>query len=719
MASTGTRNGSARRTIWRPATLRPIFVRIVNEDLTESAQPIACPTLLLWGTDDTETPPWLGSRYKEIIGARATLELLPHKDHFPYHRHRRASVRVSIRDWLKDARPMSDFWPWLPLVAAAHTFLTWRRAARLSALLPAGRVRASALSPLGERPLADRSGVLAVDRLRISVPLVRRRLRLVCFVAGALLLGAGAARSPPLRQDPAEADVARHARADGRDGVRDERVDPRDQPVRRHRTSGAADCRRRSLFAVLPLVLIAANAALAPYEQAVQRRYEADAVARVAEVHPFIIGITGSYGKSSTKSMLAHILQFDGPTLAASGSINTLMGVTRHIREELVFGHRFMVVEMGAFKTGSIRRLCQLTPPSAGLITAVGDMHLERFGSTEEIVRAKSELAQALPPGGLLVVNADSPGALQIAKGATHRRVLLYGETSTEDLATRRRADRASRSRARRSCCEPASATYDCFTPLLGRPIILNLAGAFTLATALGVDPEIAVAALRTLKPVSNRLEVVEERGVTWIRDAYNSNQFGFRAALEVAAALPVARRFLATPGVIELGAQQFDVNRALSTRGVAICDNTLVVAETNREAFVAGPSRRRAAKRAWCRCTNRTEAFRWLRETLKDGRRRHSRERSAGSLRADGGRVLEGGRGIMSARRTVAVLFGGRSLEHDVSVVSGLQILHAIDPELVRADADLHRSGDALVDRRRPLAHRGLQGRRTRSIAV
>src|SRR4029079_11746784 len=117
--------------------------------------------------------------------------------------------------------------------------------------------------------------------------------------------------------------------------------------------------------------------------------------------------------------------------------INTLMGVTRHIREELVFGHKYMVVEMGAFKIGSIKRMCKLTPPSAGLITAVGDMHLERFGSTDEIVRAKSELAQAIPAGGWLVVNADSPGALRIAKEAAGCNVLLYGETSTEDLATR------------------------------------------------------------------------------------------------------------------------------------------------------------------------------------------------------------------------------------------------------------------------------------------
>jgi UDP-N-acetylmuramoyl-tripeptide--D-alanyl-D-alanine ligase len=374
-------------------------------------------------------------------------------------------------------------------------------------------------------------------------------------------------------------------------------------------------------FAALPLVLIAANACLIPYERSVQNRYERDARDLVADIHPFVVGITGSYGKSSSKSMLTHILQYKGPTLAASGSVNTLMGITRHIREELVPGHQFMVVEMGAFKTGSIRRLCQLTPPSAGLITAVGDMHLERFGSTDEIVKAKSELAQAVPPGGLLVVNADSPGALRIARGApgiAERRVLLYGETSAEDLETRIEQVAFSR-RGTTFVLRTRDRSYVCATPLLGRPIVLNLAGAFTLAAAMGVDPDVIVASMRTLKPVSNRLEVVEERGVTWIRDAYNSNQFGFRAALEVAAALPAARRFLATPGVIELGADQFQVNRELSKAAATVCDTTLIVADTNREAFVAG-HRDAGREGALVPVSNRSEAFAWLRETVKDG---------------------------------------------------------------------------------------------------
>jgi UDP-N-acetylmuramoyl-tripeptide--D-alanyl-D-alanine ligase len=372
-----------------------------------------------------------------------------------------------------------------------------------------------------------------------------------------------------------------------------------------------------ALLALLPLCLIAGNVLLVPYEKYVQAGYEAEARRRIADISPFVIGITGSYGKSSSKAMLAHILKFYAPTLAASGSINTRMGITRHIREDLEYGYKYMVVEMGAFKTGSIHRLCQLTPPSAALITAVGDMHLERFGSVDQIVKAKSELAQALPPGGLLVVNADSPGALKIAKNS-HCRTLLYGETSTEDLATRLQEIVFSK-QGTSFVLHTKHAVHRCFTPLLGRPIILNLAGAFTLAVALGVDPDLVVASMRTLRPVSNRLEVVEEGGISWIRDAYNSNQSGFRAALEVAAALPANRRFLATPGVIELGSDQYGVNRALSKEAAMICDNTLVVSDTNRAAFEIG-HRDCGRESRLVPVPNRTQAFQWLRKNVRAG---------------------------------------------------------------------------------------------------
>src|SRR5215475_1079178 len=399
---------------------------------------------------------------------------------------------------------MPDFWPWMPIVTAAQVFLTWRRVlGYLRYFQQEGYEHLRFLRWANIRSLTDPAFWLAI--VTAFLYLWAPTTAIVSFVGGALILGAG------------QPDPRRSGKVSLKLTWRATRVLTVAMVFALSTwiivTSLYADTGMRApligaaiLFAFMPLVLVAANLALMPYERAVQRAYEAEAVARVAEIHPFIVGITGSFGKSSTKAMLAHILQFDGPTLAASGSINTLMGITRHIREELVFGHRYMVVEMGAFKTGSIRRLCQLTPPSAGLVTAVGDMHLERFGSLDEIVRAKSELAQAIPPGGWLVVNADSKGALQIAKGATHCRVLLYGETSTEDLATR--LERVSFSKQGTTfVLRTRDRAYECFTPLLGRPIILNLAGAFTLPNALGVDPEVAVAAMRPLNPVSNRLQ--------------------------------------------------------------------------------------------------------------------------------------------------------------------------------------------------------------------
>lgn len=511
---------------------------------------------------------------------------------------------------------MTDFWPWVPVLTAAFIYLAWQRLlAYLRYFQQEGYEPLRFLAWTSVRSLTDPAFWVSVTSgfLYLLDPV----LAAVLFAVGMVVLGL-------VQPDP---------RRSGKITLKLTWRATRVLAVALLLTvtafvfllrgfvaleSRAPLVAASFVFGFLPLVLVLANAVLSPYERAAQRGYYADAVEQLARVKPFVVGITGSYGKSSSKAMLAHLLQFHAPTLAATGSINTVMGVTRHIREELVPGHRFMVVEMGAYAVGSIRRLCALTPPSAGLITAVGDMHLERFGSTEAIYQAKSELAQAIPPGGVLVCNADSPNALRIAQANTHCRVSLYGEAHQGDLATRIEGMRFTK-QGTHFVLRTKDRSYTCFTPVLGRPIVMNLAGAFTLAVAVGADPDIAVAAFTTLKPVSNRLEVVEDAGITWIRDAYNSNQFGFRAALEVAADLPATRRILVTPGVIELGAEQGPVNRALSREAAAVCDVTLVVSDTNRQAFVDG-HRDAAREDRLVPVPNRTEAFRWLHEHLHEG---------------------------------------------------------------------------------------------------
>lgn len=339
-----------------------------------------------------------------------------------------------------------------------------------------------------------------------------------------------------------------------------------------------------------PLLLMLANTALWPAEKALQASLYDDAKGKLAEISPFVVGITGSYGKTGAKAALGELLnQCLGATFWPKKSINTVMGITRAIREELHPHHRYAVMEMGAYNIGSIKRLCEFTPPKAALVTSVGIMHLERFGSPENVYTAKSEIAQALPPDGILVCNGDSPNARRMAEQYSPPTTLLYGlNTSSGHLDCY--ATEISFSEKGTACTiHWKGEAFPAFTPLLGRPALLNILGAFTMACALGADPRYAVACLANLEPVDNRLVLDRSGTVSFLRDAYNSNPVGFEAALEVLQSLPATQRVVMTPGMIELGNQQFEQNRRIAARAAEVADIVIVVGKTNRDALLSG----------------------------------------------------------------------------------------------------------------------------------
>jgi UDP-N-acetylmuramoyl-tripeptide--D-alanyl-D-alanine ligase len=348
---------------------------------------------------------------------------------------------------------------------------------------------------------------------------------------------------------------------------------------------------------LVPLVIAAANQLLAPYEKAVQDYFLHQAKTRLAQVDPYVIGITGSYGKTSTKLLLGELLSVCvGPTFYPPKSYNSPMGITREIRERLRPGTRFAVIEMGAYAVGSIARLCALTPPKAAIITAVGVMHLERFGSEENVYRAKSELARALPEDGILVANGDNPGARRMAKEFPAAKTLLYGMDPSRgtldvqlELQPQLDAETSAGSVLQHFKIVWGGKSYSGATRLLGKPALSNLLAAFTMASALGAEPEILLAAARNLEPADNRLSLRRAAGITWLQDAYNSNPTGFEAALEVLAAMPANRRILVTPGMIELGALQDSENQRLAALAAKICSVVIVVGETNRVAWQRG----------------------------------------------------------------------------------------------------------------------------------
>jgi UDP-N-acetylmuramoyl-tripeptide--D-alanyl-D-alanine ligase len=371
----------------------------------------------------------------------------------------------------------------------------------------------------------------------------------------------------------------------------------------------------------IPFFLMLAVTILAPVERRLQAHYVNEAKQILKDVNPYTIGITGSYGKTGAKAALGDLLnQCLGSTFWPKKSINTVMGITRTIRETMKPHHKYAVIEMGAYNIGSIKRLCDFTPPKASLVTAVGIMHLERFGSPENVYKAKSEIAQALPQDGILVVNGDSPNARRMAQEHKRATTLLYGFDLSAGPLDAVATDITFDDKGTTFTIHWKGEKYPGRTPLLGRPALLNALGAFTMACALGAKPEFAVACMANLQPVDNRLVLDKTSTVSFLRDAYNSNPTGFEAALEVLRALPAERRIVITPGMIELGDQQFEQNKNLARMAASSCDLFFLVGHINREAILAGLKEAAFPQTKIIMADTRDEAFRLLGEHQKKG---------------------------------------------------------------------------------------------------
>ena len=356
-----------------------------------------------------------------------------------------------------------------------------------------------------------------------------------------------------------------------------------------------------------PLFLVIANSMLQPYETSLQEGFPNEARALLKKYNPTVIGITGSYGKTSTKIILREILSSVAPTFVPPGSINSYMGVTREIREKLQPIHKYAVIEMGAYYMGSIRRMCTLTPPNAAIITAIGIMHLERFGGQDSVLKAKSELAQALPEDGILVVNGDDINCRRIAKENPKKTVLHYGWDESNGPLDAMIYDVTANDKGSNFKIRYKGEVYEGFTQLLGKPLLSNALASFTLACALGIAPQTVISAMRNVRTEKNRLEPVKvpistlkvkENGngaapspgeVLRLNDAYNSNPIGFAAALDVLGQVSGGRKILVTPGMIELGDRQEMENKKAAEKAAGICDLVLVVGDTNRKALTDG----------------------------------------------------------------------------------------------------------------------------------
>lgn len=355
------------------------------------------------------------------------------------------------------------------------------------------------------------------------------------------------------------------------------------------------------LFA-LPVIVDLVLALLSPFEVLLGSKWVDKAGRKLAAVRADVVAITGSYGKTTTKNYLAHLLEGTMRTVVSPASFNNRMGLARAINESLTPGTEIFVAEMGTYGPGEIAELCKWIQPRVAAIVAVGPVHLERFKTEERIIKAKAEILEKAEVG---VICIDHPLLAQLAKEKAKTMEII--EVSTGEEGRIVVADGSIRVDGQVMAAVPREVFSE------------NLAVAFGICAALGVELDGLVSRVSTLPIAEHRQSVTtSESGFSIIDDTFNSNPAGAIRGLELLQDIGKAGKLaVVTPGMVELGPVQAKENETFASVASGVVDHFVIVGDTNRKALVQGSANGRASVTVVDR---REEAVAWVRGNLGPG---------------------------------------------------------------------------------------------------
>lgn len=360
----------------------------------------------------------------------------------------------------------------------------------------------------------------------------------------------------------------------------------------------------------LPALVDAALTVLAPVERRAAARFVEQASARLRAVDPTTVAITGSYGKTTTKVLVDHLLREQLALVASPASFNNTAGLSRAVNEHLHDDTEVFVAEMGTYGAGEIRSMCSWVRPDVGVMTAIGPVHLERMRTLDGIVEAKSEI---LEHASSAVLNIDAHGLAKVADETEERGVAVVRCSTSDEGADVhvRRLDDGLRVMVRGG--ELASG-------LDVEVDASNVACALGVSLALGVEPAVIVDRLASVPTANHRRQTIAaESGATIIDDTFNANPDGAVAALAQLRRLaaPDRKRIVVTPGMIELGDLQTAENQRFAERASEAATHLLLVGRTNLDALRTGARHGDAEVKE---VSTRDEAVAWVRSHTARG---------------------------------------------------------------------------------------------------
>lgn len=347
-----------------------------------------------------------------------------------------------------------------------------------------------------------------------------------------------------------------------------------------------------ALFIIIyfqPKNMLLANILIRPVENRINRYYFDKAHEKINKLkNTKVVGITGSFGKTSTKFITSTVLSEKYKVLKTPESYNTPMGISKVINNDLTSDVDIFVAEMGARNIGDIKELGELTNPHIGVITSIGPAHLETFKNIDNIMKTKYELIEELPSDGIAIFNYDNKYIKKLAD-KTFKEKILYGIDS-EELDIYAVDIEVSKLGSSFTLVIKDDGEIRCTTKLLGKHSIYNLLAGASVGKALGLSLEEIKRGIEKVDPIPHRLNIIDPgTGVIIIDDAFNSNPIGARAALDVLSQFKEGRKIIITPGMVELGEREEEENRELGANIGKVCDYVFLVGGSRTKPIYEG----------------------------------------------------------------------------------------------------------------------------------
>ena len=336
-------------------------------------------------------------------------------------------------------------------------------------------------------------------------------------------------------------------------------------------------------------VIYVANIINKPIEKCVFLYYKNKAIKKLKSMNNLeVVGITGSYGKTSSKNILNDILSVKYNSLPTPANYNTQYGLILTINNNLDKFNDIFIAEMGAFKKGRIKLLCDLVHPKYGIITCIGKAHLETFKSEENIQKGKFELIENLPSDGLGILNMDDPKQVNY-KIKNNVKIIWIGvdNKKADVLASNIKTDQNGMSFD--VTFKGDKKKYNFKTKLLGNSNVYNiLAGIAFCKYVMKMNIKDIETGVKRIKPIAHRLELKPQGNKTYIDDAYNSNPVGSKMALDVLNLMD-GNKIVVTPGMIELGSEEYRLNKEFGKYISKVADYVILVGEKQTKPIMDG----------------------------------------------------------------------------------------------------------------------------------